>query len=507
MTRKRTGGTLVWVWIINTWILAIEWTLPVPTIKTLYSFLTALTEAILVRCVPGRPKEEDNTPLLSHALCATESPSMTAIPPAYSQYQSIDTYRRFLKALYPIERHHLTRLHREILNVAKIDPDHPENDEYFRPNIPQYIYWVEDLECALDLLLAVNVAYRGFTRFDVSDMRAIPHGCLENTTRIFVNGYSMRKYSDVLWRHMLWPLAGKPSSNVAGSNYGLYSIESNSMPYLGGIILSPNSLRLEGYARGSDGDKSPAFLDVRYDEYGYCDTVELYILVCETWGVLGQKFDFRTRGFERPNHVWIFDRPSRYTGARYISPTVHVVPEESFEGIRLPQSLQTTRAQPSTLRSQDEPKSSWVLENNLIGASLGSAFRILGFLRSENHGYVYALDDAVTNSKEYEAKAYTLRGIPKKVYEYRVRNLKKIAAKHSFVCSIDEHGYKFIVSRVEEGWPAASTASHNTTRTLIDSQLRNMELKTSSEVLRPLPSSQTPVSRHRPYDCHTRSCC
>lgn len=87
---------------------------------------------------------------------------------------------------------------------------------------------------------------------------------------------------------------------------------------------------------------------------------------------------------------------------------------------------------------------------NFIGAVLNSSFRIAGLIRNESHGDVYAVEDLSPSSNRYEAKAYILRGVPPSVYKYRIRNLKRIAAKSSFVCSFDQNGRKFVVNRLRQ---------------------------------------------------------
>ena len=87
---------------------------------------------------------------------------------------------------------------------------------------------------------------------------------------------------------------------------------------------------------------------------------------------------------------------------------------------------------------------------------------MLGTLRSESHGDVYAVGDLSPSSDRYEAKSYILRGIPQKLYKYRVRNLKKLAAKPLFLCSLDQNGRKFVISRLDkktEGTPKVSEGS------------------------------------------------
>ncbi|OCL03457.1 hypothetical protein AOQ84DRAFT_368356 [Glonium stellatum] len=88
---------------------------------------------------------------------------------------------------------------------------------------------------------------------------------------------------------------------------------------------------------------------------------------------------------------------------------------------------------------------------HFINAVLGGRFRLKGYLREESHGDVYAVEDLSFTGNKYEAKAYTLRGVSKTVYRYRIRNLKRLSSKSSFICSIDQNGEKYIVNQVEPG--------------------------------------------------------
>ncbi|KAH0542889.1 hypothetical protein FGG08_002749 [Glutinoglossum americanum] len=96
---------------------------------------------------------------------------------------------------------------------------------------------------------------------------------------------------------------------------------------------------------------------------------------------------------------------------------------------------------------------------NFVGAILGSTFRMLGILRSESHGDVYAVGDLSPSPDRYEAKSYILHGIPQKLYKYRVRNLKKLAAKPLFICSLDQNGRKFVINRLDKKVEGTSKAS------------------------------------------------
>ena len=96
---------------------------------------------------------------------------------------------------------------------------------------------------------------------------------------------------------------------------------------------------------------------------------------------------------------------------------------------------------------------------NFIGAILGGTFRILKFLRSENHSDVYAVEDLSSTNIRYEAKAYVLRGVPQRTRDYRIRNLKKLASKPTFIYSFDQLGRKFVINRLEGKGEEAPTTS------------------------------------------------
>jgi hypothetical protein len=94
--------------------------------------------------------------------------------------------------------------------------------------------------------------------------------------------------------------------------------------------------------------------------------------------------------------------------------------------------------------------------DNYIGAVLGARYRLKGLLRHENHGDVFAAEDICYRGDRYEVKAYVLHNLPEKLYHYRTRNLKKLTAKPSFVCSLDQNGFKYAVNQVtaeSEGVP------------------------------------------------------
>lgn len=126
---------------------------------------------------------------------------------------------------------------------------------------------------------------------------------------------------------------------------------------------------------------------------------------------------------------------------------------------------------------------------NFMGAILGSSFRFLGLDRSENHGDVYLLEGLNHSDNKYEAKAYILHGIPQKLYKYRIRNLKRLAGNCSFVCSVDQQGRKFVVTRRPKTVPASPTPAP---------RLGAMGRRGSPEYQKAFPKLPKPG---RPADC------
>ena len=109
---------------------------------------------------------------------------------------------------------------------------------------------------------------------------------------------------------------------------------------------------------------------------------------------------------------------------------------------------------------------------NWIGAVLASTFRVIQFLRNEGHGDVYAVEELSGGQARYEAKAFVLRQVlDKKEYKYRIRNLTRLAAKASFVCSFDHNGRKFVVNTTGMKEDASSAPSSRTA-----TEIRNYNL-------------------------------
>ncbi|MCJ1409776.1 hypothetical protein MMC19_003859 [Ptychographa xylographoides] len=76
---------------------------------------------------------------------------------------------------------------------------------------------------------------------------------------------------------------------------------------------------------------------------------------------------------------------------------------------------------------------------------LGHSIRLLVLLRHELHGDVYAAE-YLFEQVDLTVKAYLIRGVSKKDREYRVRNLKRLADKPSFVGSLEQSGRKWLIS-------------------------------------------------------------
>ncbi|OQU95859.1 hypothetical protein CLAIMM_02024 [Cladophialophora immunda] len=89
----------------------------------------------------------------------------------------------------------------------------------------------------------------------------------------------------------------------------------------------------------------------------------------------------------------------------------------------------------------------------LEGLSLGSEFRIVRFLRNENHGDLYLLGHS-SNEKKYVAKAIDFRGWSPKVRAQRKKHVKRLKASSSFICVLEEHGLKWVIRDHEESGKA-----------------------------------------------------
>jgi len=134
---------------------------------------------------------------------------------------------------------------------------------------------------------------------------------------------------------------------------------------------------------------------------------------------------------------------------------------------------------------------------NFTGAMLGHSFRLRCLLRNEPHGDVYAVEDLSASPDRYEAKAYVLRGISEKEYRYRVRNLKRLAMKQTFVCSLDQNGRKFIVNRLDE---AAGPVSPDSSRQKADA-LGAIGRRNTVEFEKAFPKLPTNNSPRKPRHC------
>ncbi|EXJ75894.1 uncharacterized protein A1O5_00402 [Cladophialophora psammophila CBS 110553] len=109
----------------------------------------------------------------------------------------------------------------------------------------------------------------------------------------------------------------------------------------------------------------------------------------------------------------------------------------------------------STTSTQDLNPASQEVSKALEGLYLGSAFRIIKFLRTENHGDVYLLvgnlDSERTKKCYYVAKAIDFGGsCASKLQAHRQKHLKRLKASSSFVCVVEEHGLKWMIRNSEE---------------------------------------------------------
>ncbi|MCJ1396355.1 hypothetical protein MMC18_009245 [Xylographa bjoerkii] len=69
---------------------------------------------------------------------------------------------------------------------------------------------------------------------------------------------------------------------------------------------------------------------------------------------------------------------------------------------------------------------------------------LLGLLRHEPHADLYAAEH-LSEQIQLTVKAYLIRGVSKKDREYRVRNLKRLTDKPSFVGSLEQSGRKWLI--------------------------------------------------------------
>ena len=133
------------------------------------------------------------------------------------------------------------------------------------------------------------------------------------------------------------------------------------------------------------------------------------------------------------------------------------------------------------------PDECTVPPENFIGSVLGSSFRVLRFVRSEVQGNVYAVEALSGGPIEYEAKAFVLRHISTKEYQYRIRNLKRMSNRASFVCSFDQYGKKFVINRKFESHPDVNAAALKEVRELVRCQLGGIGRRGTLELKKAFP--------------------
>ena len=118
--------------------------------------------------------------------------------------------------------------------------------------------------------------------------------------------------------------------------------------------------------------------------------------------------------------------------------------EPIYRGSFTPNPRRIPKRQRSTFSSAEHT----IPYENFIGTMLGQSIRLLGLLRHESHGDVYAAEH-LSEQLKYEVKAYKIRGVSEKDREYRIRNLKRLSCKPSFVGSLEQSGMKWVISYCE----------------------------------------------------------
>lgn len=88
---------------------------------------------------------------------------------------------------------------------------------------------------------------------------------------------------------------------------------------------------------------------------------------------------------------------------------------------------------------------------NFIGALLTRKYRIRRFLRTENCGDVYEVQDLGGPSDIVEAKVYTMYGLPHKLYKYWMRGLKTLESKDAHFQTIHQRYRKILISILSKG--------------------------------------------------------
>ena len=82
-----------------------------------------------------------------------------------------------------------------------------------------------------------------------------------------------------------------------------------------------------------------------------------------------------------------------------------------------------------------------------IGAVLGGQFRLGPMIKEDEAGgeRVYTITALLAPDEVYEARSYSLQGLPEKLQTARKRHMKRLRARS--VCEIDQAGKKFLIYR------------------------------------------------------------
>jgi hypothetical protein len=83
---------------------------------------------------------------------------------------------------------------------------------------------------------------------------------------------------------------------------------------------------------------------------------------------------------------------------------------------------------------------------NFVGAFLAPAYRIRRFLRQENHGEVYTVTHFVRPQADFEAKVYNMKALSHNMYNYRVRDIKRLERNVGHIETIRQGGRRIVIS-------------------------------------------------------------
>ena len=102
-------------------------------------------------------------------------------------------------------------------------------------------------------------------------------------------------------------------------------------------------------------------------------------------------------------------------------------------------------------KAKARPANHLIPYESFIGSHLGRSFRLIGLVSCERHYDLYNVECLYDPNRQYEARAYQLRGIVAKEREKRVRSLRRCSANPCVVGKLEQGGKKWVVSQSASG--------------------------------------------------------